>query len=178
MPTEYEIVTTAKKGCRFCGSKTVAWFQTTDGEKWYLAEAFEIDGETRASKTDFHSKYCATAKRKRDEPRLDHDEEQRKHTQREQDDEDAREELRNKAEDRANEKSAERFLSLMSMTDAEKDHEISKLEREMDAFRRNPPTMDYMTEFTRENAAQGQRQVEWKFLKALTGDPQEENYSG
>ena len=172
----YEIATLAGKGCRFCGSKTVAWEQSKDG-KWYLVEAFEIDGETRASKTDFHSKYCATAKRKNGEPRLDHDEEQRKLTQRDEDEENERQELRKKSEAKAEQKSAARFLELLSMDDDVKQATVTALELEMGSFYRDPPTMDYMTEFNRAIQRQKQAQTEWKFLKALLGDPQEEDWA-
>lgn len=175
-PHQYEIATLAKKGCRFCGSKTVTWQQSDEG-KYYLTETFEIDGEIRSSRSDFHSKYCTTKPRRGSEPRLDHDDEQRKLTQREQDREHERSELRSKAEERANAKSADRFLELAAMSGEEKTAEILRLERQMTECFRNPPTMDYMTEYNRELAAQQQRQVEWKFLNALLGNPQEENFA-
>lgn len=171
MFSEYEIVSRAKKGCRICGSKDVTWFQGGfDSKKWYLAEVFEIDGETRASKKDFHSKYCGARKK------LDHADEQRKITQREQDGESERMELRMTAERKQEEENAEEYLRLASLDPEKKLDYIALLERQMDSFYRNPPTMDYMTEFNAEISAQKERQTMWRFLKALTGDPQEENY--
>jgi hypothetical protein len=173
MAAKWEIVKLAQKGCKFCGSKTVHWFEGDTG-KWYLGEVFEIDGELRAAPTLFHSAFC-TAKGKT--PKLDHADEQRKYAQRDQDDADERESLRKAQEDRESEESATMFLNYIAMSMDEKLAAISLLERAMDSFKRNPPTLDYMTEFQREVEAQQKRQTEWRFLKALVGDPQENGYS-
>jgi hypothetical protein len=52
-------VSIAKKGCRKCGSSTVAWHQAASG-KWYLIEVFSDEwGDPIGHYRDFHSEYCS-----------------------------------------------------------------------------------------------------------------------
>ena len=39
--------------CKRCGSEQVAWIQSKAG-KWYLAEAYFVDGQIEAARFGFH----------------------------------------------------------------------------------------------------------------------------
>lgn len=171
MKLNYEIVDRAKKGCKFCGSTNVTWRENNEG-RWYLTEVFEIDGETRSSPQDFHSLYCTSNRGMV----LDHEKMQRELDGKNEDDERERTELRKRQEDADALRNAEEFIAWASMDHERKLKEISILERQMDSFYRNPPTMDYMKEYGDAMREHQERQTAWKFLKALVGDPQEENY--
>ena len=87
-----EAVSLASKGCKRCGSKTVAWHQSERG-KWYLIEVFkDAHGNGVADYRDFHSHYCGnpemhdSLQRSLDEEYArDADERDRRDVEREQD---------------------------------------------------------------------------------------------
>lgn len=110
----------AKKGCKFCGSKTVAWEQAEKTGKWYLCEVFDHDGVDRYDTRDFHSTYCKKAAL--------HDKKQNQISGRQESAREEELELRTKAEQRQATEIAARVLELARMTEQEKVLRLSELE--------------------------------------------------
>lgn len=153
--------------CKRCGSKTVAW-QTSKTGKWYLIEAFtDLNGFDFALRGEFHSKYCDQAGLHNQAQGALTSYLEAKHEE-EQNERDRREE-----ENAAN--AGMNFLRLLDLSEEEQRDYLAALQRECDRFYANPPTMDYMTEFMRENVAQKHRKAEMGFLRAALGELTEED---
>jgi hypothetical protein len=148
--------------CKRCNSTSVVWQQNKEG-RWYLTEVFQaLDGSKFTSRTDFHSRYCK-------HPEL-HASEQAHRLREERE---AQEEHERIVRDRQDTESAEReeyFLNLARMTEAEKRACVEQIDKWMEGYRKNPPTMDYMVEFMREKAAYEAKKVERSFLLAALGE--------
>lgn len=159
----YDRVELAKKGCNRCGSKSVAWKESNQG-KWYLIEAFDFDGEPRANYKDFHSGYC-------DKPEL-HAVKQSQISSALGIEEEERATLAVATEERKAAVEAEFFLALHDLC-KNNPHgarmEIEMREREIEAINRNPPTMDYMVEFTQTMARLKRLTLEIEFMQAALG---------
>jgi hypothetical protein len=158
-----EYTQTAKKGCRRCGSKSVAWQTSTKTGKWYLTEVFtDLDGQTFTDHRDFHSAYCGRAQDI-------HDTKQHEIHHIEKADRDRQEQQRTSAHEKREADELDFFLGLSKLcqTDPEAGQtELETRERELAAIQANPPTMDYMVEFGRVTARAERLKVEIKFLHA------------
>lgn len=152
----YKAVTPAKKGCKYCGSKTVAW-ETSEEGKWYLVEVFTEDGVEVASRTDFHSTYCG----RKGDPSL--------HAKRQAElDADAKEieEDRKQRRESTQAEQTDKILKWYSLPVSEIPARIAECEKWIANFNANPPTMDYMVEFNRETAERKMIGTELAVLEA------------
>lgn len=154
----------ARKGCKRCGSQTVAWKTSSKTGKWYLIELFDFDGEWRGNYKDFHSTYCG----KPDEHAMKQAQiSEALGIQFANELEDYRQ-----REERANAENARMFLKLHDLCKNDPDEarqEIADRERKIEIEGRGL-TMDYMTEFTRSTAKIKQWRVEIEFMKAALGE--------
>lgn len=159
--------------CKRCGSDTVTWLTSTTTGKYYLAEVFtreiKLEGDDKAFTEEFtgrrwfHSKFCGT------KPEYTHATMQRAFDEMFAQEDEEREEMRERQREEAAVNNAMNFLALVNAPTEERKAKLAKLEREQESYRRNPPTMDYMTEFSREVAAAKTRMREIAILKASLG---------
>lgn len=154
--------------CKRCGFTSVTWQTSAKTGKWFLTEVWnDLDGNRYTGYTDFHSAYCGKHGL--------HDEEQARRIAEEQS-------KRNESDEQANERAEKEdaanvayFLALLDLSDAEKEEKLGALNREEDAFKANPPTMDYMTEFEREISRAKRRRAEIEFLLAALSNSKAKN---
>lgn len=156
-----------RKGCKFCGSKTVAW-QTSDAGKWYLSEVFiDQDGCTYTERNTLHSAYCS-----RNLKPKSHDIEQSLRLDAEISQVKKNATLRKARDEKEAADEAEYFLGLHDLC---KFHpiaatlEMQKRIREYTTLRDSGITMDYMVEYMRDVARLKRLRAEILFMGAALG---------
>jgi len=165
-----EYTSPTRKGCKRCGSKTVAWQQNERG-KWYLTEVFEdADGRTYTEYREFHSAYCTASN-----PNLEGDEhelEQQKRLREEKKNSKETTTLRKAREDREAAEEASYFLELHDLCKNQRAQALDQLghfERELDSIASQPTSMDYMVDHMNERARASRLRAEIAFMKAALG---------
>jgi len=144
--------------CKRCGSKLVTWNQGQTG-KWYLTEIFrDLDGASYSKHTDFHSNFCGIPE--------SHDYEQAARTGSEVREQDEHKRDMEESRRKDEQTNMDHFLALLDLDEEGKLAKLAQLQAEEENFKRNPPTMDYMTEFEREVRAAKFRRAEIGFLLA------------
>lgn len=153
-----------RKGCKRCGSKTVAWEQGKN-EKWYLTEVFEdADGRTYTEHALLHSPFCVAGG--------SHKVEQDKRLKEEHDERKQSDEITRTRRERAARDEAEYFLELHDMCKLHRANamdELANRQRELDRIQSNPTSMDYMTDRERELQRVKRLTVEIAYMSAALG---------
>jgi len=170
---QYEPVDSAKKGCKRCGSKTVAWRESNTG-KWYLIEVFNFGTDEtpdlKAHYRDFHSGYCG-------KPQL-HAVEQSSISMQLDSEAEQREQFQVRVEERKAAEESAFFLALHDLCKNEPKRAQDELDRRMNELAReraNYVSMDYLTEHTQQIMRCDRLQTEINFMRAAMGLSEEED---
>jgi len=169
---QYEPVDKAKKGCKRCGSKDVAWRESNTG-KWYLIEVFDFGSEGqhnfKAHYRDFHSGYCG-------KPQL-HSVEQSSISMQLDTEQNEREKLAVRQEEKKAAEESQFFLALHDMCKNDPKRAQEELDRRMNELayeRANYVSMDYLTEHSQQIMRCDRLRTEIAFMRAAMGMPEEE----
>lgn len=150
--------------CKRCGSENVTWQHSPKG-KWYLTEVFRNErSELVTDYRDFHSEYCDIPAK--------HDMEQARRDALVQEEQRERKTAAAKRERIEREERERYFLALVDMTPEERGKRIAEIEQWLRNYKNNPPTMDHMVDFMREQREAEARKTELEFLKALPHQPE------
>lgn len=141
----------ARKGCRRCGSKDIAWNQNTQG-KWYLTEVFDTPFGSKTHYRDFHSVYCGNAEK--------HDTEQARITAEYQADTDQRQFESEERENQRIQGEAVALLYFSNLSVAERAEFIEEKKDNLARLNRENVSMDHFVEAMRHRQA----------IAALTAD--------
>ena len=169
----YERVEKAKKGCKRCGSKNVAWRESNTG-KWYLIEVFDFGDEDtgtdfKSHYRDFHSGYCG-------KPEL-HDVEQRSISTQLGVETEERAKLHIANEEKKAAEEANFFLALHDLCKSDPDAAQKALQErrdKVDSENRNYVSMDYLVEHERQRALVKRLNTEIRFMEAALGLAEED----
>jgi len=164
----YERVEKAKKGCKRCGSKNVAWRESNTG-KWYLIEVFDFGSEEhgtdfKAHYRDFHSGYCG-------KPEL-HEVEQHSISTQLGVEAEEREKFIVRVEEKKAAEESEFFLKLHDLCKNNRELAETALQGRRDQLayeERNYVSMDTLTDHERQRALVKRLNMEIKFMEAALG---------
>lgn len=160
-----EVVTPAARGCKRCGSRTVAWHQSERG-KWYLIEVFKNGtGSNIASYRDFHSNYCnkpGEHERVQDEIQAEHD-----------DDERDRQQAARRREDERIEQEANQLRAFEALSPSERAEFIEDFKRRIQRHLGLDPTMDYFSDQLKWRAEHAAMEAELAMYEDYMADLEE-----
>jgi hypothetical protein len=136
-----------RKGCKFCGSKTVSWRESSEVESgWVLMEMFEDStGRNYVEDGQTHFHYCERKKTNR----RDHAAVQATHLNAERMEHEQMSEGERERDEKVAQQNADWFMTLLRMDEDEQRDKLAELVRKLKQELRDPVSMDYFTEHCR-----------------------------